>query len=233
MPAFINSYQLYLNAKQQGPSCPVIGPTGSPGSADATGATGSTGSTGSTGATGASGISHNTGPTGSIGPTGNSGTNGVTGFTGPTGPTGTSGTNGFTGPTGATGTNGFTGSTGPTGTSAGAPLILVSTGNIVSNGSQTLFTFTLNPSIHKYGLYYGFLTYEDTTTKIRTGTSSVFFWNNASSINGPVVPNVTTSTTPQVVCFVNPSTNAGSINFWVPTTYNNGNSQWFIYANPF
>jgi len=125
MPAFINSYQLYLNAKQQGPSCPVIGPTGpkgptgpggNPGSTGAKGPTGPSGSPGSTGAKGP------TGPSGSPGSTGSAGSTGAIGPTGPTGPTGTPGINGVTGPTGTMFPTSFisltnpspnTGSTGP------------------------------------------------------------------------------------------------------------------------
>jgi len=40
MPAQINSYQLYLNAKQVGPPCPVVGPTGNQGPIGPTGPTG-------------------------------------------------------------------------------------------------------------------------------------------------------------------------------------------------
>ena len=107
MPSQVNSYELYLNAKQVGPSCPVIGPTGLAGATGPTGQ-GSSEATGSTGPTGA------TGPTGPsvTGPTGGAGTNGVTGPTGPTGPTGSTGP---TGPTGPTGAGAFTGATGPTG----------------------------------------------------------------------------------------------------------------------
>ena len=126
MPSQVNSYELYLNAKQVGPSCPVIGPTGLAG---ATGPTGqaSSGTTGSTGPTGA------TGPTGPsvTGPTGGAGTNGVTGPTGPTGPgvLGTPGEVAFYGAGGsATGSSNFT----------FTPSTLSLTGSFILNGNQSV-----------------------------------------------------------------------------------------------
>jgi hypothetical protein len=220
----------------------ATGPTGSKGRNGRNGIDGIDGATGATGPTGTNGIDGATGPTGTTGidgATGPTGTNGIDGATGPTGPTGIDGPtgaigpNGIDGPTGATGPTGMNGVTGPTGTSGSIP-VLVGKGIIVSNGSQTpLFNFPLNPSLNPYGIYYCFLTYQENTTNLRTGTSSVFFWDSALSINGPTVPNVTTYTTLQITSLVDPSTNKGSINFWVPTSFNNGNTAWYIYVNPF
>lgn len=63
MPAQVNNYQLYLNAKTS-PTCPVFGPTGPTGSTS----TGATGATGLPGITGATGFTGSTGPTGDPGP---------------------------------------------------------------------------------------------------------------------------------------------------------------------
>jgi hypothetical protein len=95
MPAQVNAYQIYLNAKNS-PTCVTPGPIGPTG---LTGNTGTTGSTGLTGGTGATGLTGDTGATGTGGPTGPTGQ----------GIAGTSGQVAYYGPSGAaTGSSNFT-----------------------------------------------------------------------------------------------------------------------------
>jgi len=101
MPTQVNSYQLYLAAKQN-PACPgPVGPTGDTGPQGPDGPDGLSGDTGPTGDTGYTGYTGDTGYTGHTGDTGDTGYTGHTGLDGATGPTGPAPS--YTGPTGMTG----------------------------------------------------------------------------------------------------------------------------------